>query len=229
MVFTHSINVFHQQTCRVFQQLGYHNFLVGRGLTCGILLIWYFTSSKRLETFQDCIWWGSLTSGRFSLLAKRNSVYIKDIHCFHAHQDHLNCNASVILCVGTQTHQQNMGITHYKGQLYLTLIDCGPSRFAVWCWLRLHTSENVIKGLQVVFECGAPERLWRDNNTAFWSKIFAEFTSRCSIISTHTLLMLTCKHEKNILCKTKKKKKGRLRLSFFRKLKGKWAKMQQCP
>lgn len=72
-----------------------------------------------------------------------------------------------------------MDITHYKGLPYLTLIDCGPSRFAVWSQLRLQTSASVIRNLEAVFyERGAPEEILTDNDTAFRSRVFADFMAR---------------------------------------------------
>ena len=69
-----------------------------------------------------------------------------------------------------------MDITHYRGQHYLTLIDCGPSRFAIWRRIRMQTSESVIEQLESVFcERGAPDEILTDNDTAFKSKRFAEF------------------------------------------------------
>ena len=57
-------------------------------------------------------------------------------------------------------HRLGMDITHHGGRHYLTLIDCGASRFAIWRQLRLQTSESVIKQLEAVFyERGAPKEL----------------------------------------------------------------------
>ncbi|XP_064106974.1 uncharacterized protein LOC135215948 [Macrobrachium nipponense] len=72
-----------------------------------------------------------------------------------------------------------MDITHYDGQPYLTLIDCGPSRFAIWRRLHFQTSESIIGQLETVFyERGAPEELLTDNDTAFCSKLFADFAKK---------------------------------------------------
>ena len=69
-----------------------------------------------------------------------------------------------------------MDITHYGGKSYLTLIDCGPSRFSIWRPLNLQTSANIIQQLEgVFFERGAPEELLTDNDTAFRSKMFSRF------------------------------------------------------
>ena len=68
-----------------------------------------------------------------------------------------------------------MDITHCGGRLYLTLIDFGPSRFAVWRQLRLQTSTSIIEHLEAVFcERGVPEELLIDSDTAFRSRSFAD-------------------------------------------------------
>ncbi|KRZ93227.1 putative Pol polyprotein [Trichinella sp. T8] len=75
-----------------------------------------------------------------------------------------------------------MDITHVKGRPYLTIIDCGPSRFAVWRRLRVHCSANVIEQLEAVFyERGTPEELLTDNDTAFRGRIFTEFVARWGV------------------------------------------------
>ncbi|KRY06917.1 Pol polyprotein, partial [Trichinella patagoniensis] len=75
-----------------------------------------------------------------------------------------------------------MDITHVRGRPYLTLIDCGPSRFAVWRRLRVHCSANVTEQLEaVVYERGAPEELLTDNDTAFRGRTFTEFIARWGV------------------------------------------------
>ncbi|KRX86345.1 hypothetical protein T4E_2355, partial [Trichinella pseudospiralis] len=62
----------------------------------------------------------------------------------------------------------------------LTLVDCGPSRFAFWRRLRVHCSGNVTEQLEAVFyERGAPEELLTDNDTAFRRRTSTEFIARC--------------------------------------------------
>lgn len=69
-----------------------------------------------------------------------------------------------------------MDITHYQGMHFLSLIDHGPSRFAVWRPLRRQDSASVIQQLESVFcERGAPAELLLDNDTAFRSRVFQEF------------------------------------------------------
>uniref|UniRef100_A0A5S6QQT8 Integrase catalytic domain-containing protein n=1 Tax=Trichuris muris TaxID=70415 RepID=A0A5S6QQT8_TRIMR len=61
-----------------------------------------------------------------------------------------------------------MDITHCGGLAYLTLIDSGPSRFAIWRPLKHQSSANVVDQLEsVFFERGAPEEILADNDTNF--------------------------------------------------------------
>lgn len=79
-------------------------------------------------------------------------------------------------------YRVGMDITHHEGRHYLSLIDCGPSRFAVWRHLRRQDSVSVIEQLEALFfERGAPAELLTDNDTAFRSNIFRKFADRWSI------------------------------------------------
>lgn len=73
-------------------------------------------------------------------------------------------------------------ITHYGGVHYLTLVDCGPSRYTLWRPLKMQTSAAVIEALESVFlERGAPEELLLDNDTAFRSRMFESFVRRWEV------------------------------------------------
>ena len=75
-----------------------------------------------------------------------------------------------------------MDVTHVSGAHYLTIIDCGPSRFAVWRRLRGQNSASVIDQLEQLFcERGAPLELLTDNATAFRSAAFGNFAQRWGI------------------------------------------------
>ena len=43
-----------------------------------------------------------------------------------------------------------MDITHPNGENFLTIIDCGPSRFAIWWPLRRQDAPTVIRQLENV-------------------------------------------------------------------------------
>ena len=73
-------------------------------------------------------------------------------------------------------------ITHVGTRRFLTMIDCGPSRFAVWREIQSQTSEAVIDKLrQVFYDRGAPEEILTDNDTAFKSRRFMEFAADWAI------------------------------------------------
>ena len=67
-------------------------------------------------------------------------------------------------------------VTHFHGRLYLTLVDCGPSRFAIWRQLRYETAAYVITELSAIFyERGPPVELLTDNASVFHSRAFMAF------------------------------------------------------
>lgn len=73
-------------------------------------------------------------------------------------------------------------VTHYGGRSYLSVIDCGPSRFCLWRLLRRADSATVVAELEQVFaERGAPFELLADNDTAFRSREFAAFAARWGV------------------------------------------------
>ncbi len=75
-----------------------------------------------------------------------------------------------------------MDVTHVNGCHYLTLIDCGPTRFAVGRRLQRQDTANVIKQLELVFfERGAPLELLTDNDPAFPSGAFTQFAERWAL------------------------------------------------
>ena len=73
-------------------------------------------------------------------------------------------------------------VTHCNNQLYLSIVDCGPSRFALWRRLNNETSSQIIAQLQnVMLERGPCVELLLDNATAFRSEEFCEFADRWKI------------------------------------------------
>ena len=68
-------------------------------------------------------------------------------------------------------------VTHYKGSPYSTMIDCGPSRFAVRRKLPCEDSKSVVSQLESVFrEHGPQQELLMVNGAVFKSK---EFSNIC--------------------------------------------------
>ena len=81
-----------------------------------------------------------------------------------------------------------MDIVHHNGEHFLTLIDCGPSRFAVWQPLCRRDATTVIRQLESVFlEHGPPTEILADNGTAFTSEQFRKFAElgRTSSVCLH--------------------------------------------
>ena len=71
-----------------------------------------------------------------------------------------------------------MDITHYGAHHFLTLTDCGPSRFSIWRQLARQDLARVIRQLETVFfERGPPHELLTDNDTAFCSREFRAFVN----------------------------------------------------
>ena len=76
----------------------------------------------------------------------------------------------------------SMDVCHVNDQQYLTLVDCGPSRYAIWRRIKRQDTDSVITALESVFlERGAPRELLTDNFTSFRSASFHEFVSRWGI------------------------------------------------
>ena len=72
-----------------------------------------------------------------------------------------------------------MDVTHFNGKHYLTLIDCGPSRFTLWRELRCEDCETVMQLLTQVFcEHGPPREILTDNATIFRSQKFEDFIGK---------------------------------------------------
>ena len=83
------------------------------------------------------------------------------------------------LCVEETWSRLAIGITHHRGQLFLTVIDCGPSRFNMWRRLRRADTAHVVEELNQIFnERGAAAEILADNDTAFRSRDFAVFASK---------------------------------------------------
>ena len=67
--------------------------------------------------------------------------------------------------LGTDTTWSRLGmdVTHYGSQHFLTLIDCRPTRFAIWRLLVRQDSSSVIRELESIFyERGPPEEILTD-------------------------------------------------------------------
>ena len=73
-------------------------------------------------------------------------------------------------------------VTYYEGVPYLSLVDCGPSRFAIWRRLSDETAAKIVANLQqVVIERGPFVELLLDNATAFRSTTVDQFAKQWGI------------------------------------------------
>ena len=67
-------------------------------------------------------------------------------------------------------------VTHHKQRIYLSIVDCGPGRFAIWRELTRETADRVVSHLNEVFlERGPVDELLMDNSTVFRSETMREF------------------------------------------------------
>ena len=90
--------------------------------------------------------------------------------------------------LGTDTTWSRLGmdVTHYGSQHFLTLIDCGPTRFAIWRPLVRQDSSSVIRELESIFyKRGPPEEILMDNDTAFCSMEYRRFVDEWGIRLRH--------------------------------------------
>ena len=73
-------------------------------------------------------------------------------------------------------------VTHYRGSLYLSIIDCGPGRFAVWRRIKFETAECIKQELeQLMLERGPVSEVLMDNAAAFRSNCLQLFFQQWNI------------------------------------------------
>ena len=93
-----------------------------------------------------------------------------------------------------------MDITHCNDAHFLTVIDCGPARFAVWRCLPQQDAMSVINQLKVLFyEHGPPAEILTDN-TAFQSSLLKTFLDewrvwlrfRCAYVPSGNSIVKRC-------------------------------------
>lgn len=73
-------------------------------------------------------------------------------------------------------------VTHYRHQLYLSMVDCGPGRVAIWRELRAENAEEIARILNEIFlERGPPEEVLMDNGTAFRSQVVKEMMDKWNV------------------------------------------------
>lgn len=69
-------------------------------------------------------------------------------------------------------------VTHFESERFLTVIDCGPSRFSIWRKVTSEASQVLTAELDQIFkEFGPPSEILLDNSTSFRSSDFKELCS----------------------------------------------------
>ena len=75
-------------------------------------------------------------------------------------------------------------VTHYRQALFLTMVDCGPGRFAIWKKLRRESAECITEIMDEVFlERGPVMELLMDNAMAFRSEVMKRFLNKWKVRS----------------------------------------------
>ncbi|XP_067931882.1 uncharacterized protein [Watersipora subatra] len=88
-----------------------------------------------------------------------------------------------------------MDIAYVNKRAFLTLIDCGPSRFAMWRRLPNETASTVAKELHRIFlERGAPDEVLCDNGPCFRSYEMTQFFKEWEIMQ---VFCCAYKHSRN--------------------------------
>ena len=73
-------------------------------------------------------------------------------------------------------------VTHYRHHLFLSMVDCGPSRLAIWRRLQSETAACIVAQLRsVAIERGPCDELLMDNSTAFRSAAVEQFADEWGI------------------------------------------------
>ena len=73
-------------------------------------------------------------------------------------------------------------VTHVGQEKFVTIVDCGPSRFAVWQRVNHEDETEVVACLRKVFEWySAPKELLMDNGRAFRSKKVEELCNKWAV------------------------------------------------
>ena len=69
-----------------------------------------------------------------------------------------------------------LDVTHHGCQKYLTIIDCGPSQFAIWRNIQNESENQVASVLRQIFsQFGQPIEILCDNANSFRSNLMQEF------------------------------------------------------
>nr|XP_027233814.1 uncharacterized protein LOC113825211 [Penaeus vannamei] len=86
------------------------------------------------------------------------------------------------ICVKNDWRRLAIDVTHYRQELYLSMVDCGPGRVAIWRRLRGETAEEISGILNELFlERGPVDEVLMDNSTAFRSQVLKNMLDKWNI------------------------------------------------
>lgn len=73
-------------------------------------------------------------------------------------------------------------VTHYNGSNFLTVVDNGPSRFAIWRRIKKEDALSIVVEMEQIFrERGPPQELLMDNGTAFRSAAMRNLLNKWNV------------------------------------------------
>lgn len=73
-------------------------------------------------------------------------------------------------------------VTHYGTSKYMTIVDCGPSRFSIWRRIQSETKDQISKVLLEIFaERGPPRELLMDNSATFRCEQIEELCEKWNV------------------------------------------------
>ena len=77
-------------------------------------------------------------------------------------------------------------VTHYNRVCYLTCVDCGPSRFAIWRRIHDESATSIVAELEMIIrERGPPEQILMDNGLSFRSTAIRKLLDKWHIQSIY--------------------------------------------
>lgn len=84
--------------------------------------------------------------------------------------------------VGDNWKRLAIDVTHFRQAMYLPVIDCGPSRFALWRKLKRETADEVVAVIEeLFFERGPVDEVLMDNSSTFHSTLLQQFFDKWSV------------------------------------------------
>jgi len=90
------------------------------------------------------------------------------------------------LCVEENWDRAAVDVVHYKNIPYLSFVDCGPGRFAIWRKMKGETATEICGELESIFyERGPVRELLMDNATSFRAEETRNMLERWGVMSIY--------------------------------------------